>query len=212
MSRSIAVTTLTLLAIACAPGSDVDVEEVKAMVSRGEPVPATVRVENGVTVYDHAPDAFTRAPQWTLEPTPAAVIGGADGDPQYDLTRVTYVVPLSDGRVMTFARVGNKVIVFGRDGKGERVIGRTGQGPGDWMAFGDPVLLENDEVLVLDFGNRRLNWVSPDRGIVRSAPYEVSTGTHFMSNVGGLMSSGELLMHSAGTWGGHQTDECPDAF
>ena len=186
--------------------SDVDAEFVKGMLSKGEPVAATTRVENGVTVYEHAPDAFSKAPHWTLEPTPASTIGGADGDPQYDLTHARMVVQLSDGRVMTFAPVGNKVFVFGRDGKGERVVGRTGQGPGDWMNFGDPVLLENDTVLVLDFANRRLNWVTADGGIVRTAPYEISGDMRFMHGVSGFISTGELLMHSAGSWGGHQTD------
>ncbi len=107
---------------------------------------------------------------------------------------------------MTFAPVGNKVFVFGRDGKGERVIGRTGQGPGDWMNFGDPVLLEDDTVLVLDFANNRLNWVTADDGIVRTAPYEISADMRGMHNVSGFISTDELLMHSAGSWGGHQTD------
>jgi hypothetical protein len=176
------------------------------MLSQGDPVLATPRVENGVTVYGHEADALDRAPRWTLESEPVATIGGADGDPQYDLTRVSYVVPLSDGRVMTFARIGNKVFVFGRDGKGERVIGRTGQGPGDWMRFGDPVLLENDTVLALDFANNRLNWVTADGGVVRTAPYEVSGDMRRMNSIAGLLSTGELLLHGAATWGGQQTD------
>jgi 6-bladed beta-propeller len=176
------------------------------MLSKGEPVAATTRVENDVTVYEHAPDALDKAPQWTLESAPASTIGGAGGDPQYDLTRAYFVVPLSDGRVMTFAPVGNKVFVFGRDGKGERVIGKTGQGPGDWMHFGTPVLLEDDTVLVLDLANNRLNWVTADGGIVRTAPYPVTGDMRFMNHIPGFMSTGELLMHSAGSWGGHQTD------
>ena len=56
----------------------------------------------------------------------ATLSGMQPTDPQYDLTYAYFVVPLSDGRVMTFAPIGNKVFVFGRDGKGDRVIGRTG--------------------------------------------------------------------------------------
>jgi hypothetical protein len=204
MSRVIAVLILVLFAAGCEARSEV--EEVKAMISRGEPVPAIMRVENGVTIYEHAPDAFSKAPQWTLEGTPASTYGGDAGDPQYDLTYAYFAVPLSDGRLMTFAPVGNKVFVFGRDGKGERVIGRTGQGSGDWMRFGDPVLLEDDTVLVLDFANRRLNWVTADGGIVRTAPYEISADMRGIHNISGFISTGELLMHSASSWGGHQTD------
>jgi hypothetical protein len=193
-----------LLSSACAGAYDA--EAIRQSAPRGDPVLATARVENGVTVYGHAAGALDRAPPWKLESDPVVTIGGADGDPNYDLTGVSYVVPLSDGRVMTFARIGNKVFVFGRDGKGERVIGRTGQGPGDWMRFGDPVLLKNDTVLVLDFANNRLNWVTADGGIVRTAPYDVTGEMRRMNQIAGFLSTGELLLHSAGTWGGHLTD------
>jgi hypothetical protein len=180
--------------------------EIAKTVSHGDPVLATTRVENGVTVHEHAQDAFRKAPQWTVEATPTTTIGGSDGDPQFDLTYARYVIPLSDGRVMTFAQVGNKVIVFRKDGKGVRTIGRTGQGPGDWMAFGDPVLLDRDTILVLDFANNRLNWVTADGGIVRTAPYLVPRGVRRMSSISGFLPTGELVMHSAASWGGHQLD------
>lgn len=204
ISRRLEATATAILLSGC--GTDTQVEDVKQMLNKGDPVLATTRIENGVPVHEHAPDAFDKAPQWTLEDTPASTVGGAGGDPEYDLTRAYFVVPLSDGRVMTFAPVGNKVFVFGRDGKGERVIGRTGQGPGDWMAFGTPVLLEDDTVLVLDLANNRLNWVTADGGIVRTAPFDVSEEMHVMRHIPGFMSTGELLMHSAGSWGMHETD------
>lgn len=190
--------------VACSVGADVG--EITKTESTSDPVLALARVENGVTILEHAPEAFQRAPQWTIEATPATTIGGRDGDPQFDLTYAQYVVPLSDGRVMTFARVGNKVIVFDKNGKGVRTIGRTGQGPGDWMSFGDPVLLERDTILVLDFANNRLNWVTADGGIVRTAPYVVARDVRRMSSISGFLPSGELVMHSAGSWGGHQLD------
>ena len=161
------LTGMTAFAVfACGCGAELETDRAEGLIGRGDPVPATTRIDNGVTVYEYPPDAFDRAPRWTLDSEPVSTIGGADGDPKYDLTRTDWVIPLSDGRVMTFAGVGNQVFVFGRDGKGERVIGQTGQGPGDWMRFGTPVLLEDDTVLVLDFANRRLNWVTADGGIV----------------------------------------------
>jgi hypothetical protein len=176
------------------------------VMTTSQPLIPDVRSDGDVTVMEHPAGAYMQAPQFTIEATPLSVIGGAGGDPQYDLTYASYVIPLADGRVMTFARIGNKVFVFGRDGQGERTIGRTGQGPGDWMRFGDPVLLANDTVLVLDFANNRLNWVTADGGVVRTAPYVVSGDLRRMSHISGFLPSGELVMHSAGTWGGHQTD------
>jgi hypothetical protein len=198
------IVSLILATVACS--ADIDVEDVRQMISQGDPVLAATRIENDVVLYEHAAGALEKAPQWTLDSVPTARIGGAEGDAQYDLTRVSYVVPFSDGRVMTFARVGNRVLVFSRNGKGERIIGRTGQGPGDWMRFGDPVLLENDTALVLDFANNRLNWVTADGGIVRTAPFEVAGDVRRMSSISGFLPSGELVMHSAASWGGHTSD------
>jgi hypothetical protein len=75
------------------------------------------------------------------------------------------------------------------------------------MNFGDPVLLAGDTVLVLDFANNRLNWVTADGGVVRTEPYVVSGDMRGMSHISGFLPSGELVMHSAGvSWGGQQTD------
>lgn len=171
-----------------------------------EAIMPVVRAEGSVALMEHSSTAHRQAPQFTVELTPLSIVGGGSGDPQFDLTGASYVVGLSDGRVMTFGPLGNMVFVFSRDGRGERTIGRTGHGPGDWMRFGDPVLLANDTVLVLDFGNNRLNWVTADGGVERTAPYMAREHVRGMSHVSGVLPSGELVMHSAGTWGGHQTD------
>jgi hypothetical protein len=192
-----------LLAIGCTSGEG---SAAARVLTEPQPLMPVVRTDVDVTVLEHPVGAYMQAPQLTTEATPLSIIGGADGDPQFDLTLASYVIPLADGRVMTFARVGNKVFVFGRGGKGQRTIGRTGQGPGDWMNFGDPVLLAGDTVLVLDFANNRLNWVTADGGVVRTAAYTVSGNMRGMHNISGFLPTGELVMHSAGGWGGHQTD------
>ena len=204
IANPIGLVLASLLFAGCV--GEANVEDVKQMISRGEPVLATTRLENRVTIYEHSSDAFDKAPQWTLESAPSATIGGAIGDSTYELTRVSYVVPLSDGRVMTFAAAGNHVFVFDRDGKGKRVISTTGQGHEEWRRFPDPVLLENDTVLILDFTNRRLNWVTADGGIVRSAPYDLSGGLLSLHRIAGLLSTEELLMHSAGSWSARERD------
>jgi hypothetical protein len=155
---------------------------------------------------EHGADALERAPQLVVDSAPLMVAGGSGGDPTYDLTSLSYVVPLSDGRLFTFSSIGNRVYLFGRDGRGDRVFGQTGQGPGDWMNFGDPLRLPGDTVLVLDFANQRLNWLTADGGVVRTAPLTISGMARRMGSVAGLLPSGEALIHSAGSWGGNETD------
>lgn len=177
-----------------------------SVAGESEPIAPTVRTEGGITIMEHSADAFERAPQLEVEPIPLMVAGGAGGDPTYDLTRVSYAVPLSDGRLFTFSRVGNAVYLFDRQGKGERVFGQTGKGPGDWMRFVDPQVLAGDTLLVVDLGNQRLNWLTADGGVVRTARLEVSGEMWRVNSLVGRLPTGEMIMHSAGTWGGHETD------
>jgi hypothetical protein len=203
-SRTLAIITLTFAQVGCDTQGELD-ELVRAIAQR-DPILAAAPAQGGPWIYNYAADAFAKAPQLMLESVPISTYGGAAGDPRFDLTRVDYVVPLSDGRLMSFARVGNHVFVFGRDGKGQRVIGRTGQGPGDWMRFGNPVPVGGDSVLVVDFANNRLNWVTADGGVVRTAPFEVGGDTRRMNSIAGFVGSRELVMHTAGFWGGHDRD------
>ncbi|HEX9563432.1 MAG TPA: hypothetical protein VF981_05660 [Gemmatimonadaceae bacterium] len=171
-----------------------------------EPILPTVTQDSGVLVMEHGPDALDRAPRLVVDSAPVMTVGGAEGDPQYDLTRVSFAVPLTDGRFMAFSRIGNLVMLFGRDGRGERIFGRTGKGPGDWMSFGDPRRLAGDTLLIIDFGNQRLNWLTADQGVVRTAPLTLSGAMNRLGSVAGFLPGGEAIMHSAGSWGGHQTD------
>src|SRR3990172_3904670 len=161
------------------------------------PVLARQRVEGGVTILEHDRDAFTRATRLSLDASVVTVVGGAGGDPAYDLTGAHQVVLLSDGRLATFATVGNKFLIFGADGRGQRTLGRTGQGPGEFMAVGNMIGLTGDTLFLPDPGNNRLNWVRGDRGVVASRPRDGGSRSHF-ERAAGALPGGRLVMHSSG--------------
>lgn len=161
------------------------------------PVAPSTRVENRVTVHAHDAGAFARAPQWTLDPKPLLVAGGANGDPEFDLTYAYTAELLSDGRMATFASIGAKLLVFTSDGRSARTIGRMGKGPGEFMAPSGVARLGADTLLILDGANNRLNWILADKGVVR----EQSRGTQERSPVEravGALSGGRVVLSAGG--------------
>ena len=165
---------------------------------RSTPVAPMRRAVNGVTVLEHEARAFDLAPRVTLDPRPIAVLGGAAGDPDYDLTYAHYVELLPDGRVMALAPVGNKLFVFRADGRPERSLGRMGRGPGEIMSPDGLLRLGGDTVLIPDPANARLNWVLPDRGFVASAAIRDVQAINRSAQPAGRLPSGRIVIHSRG--------------
>lgn len=81
------------------------------IVARAQVIPTT-RTIDGVVVRNHRSDALEKAPRWSLSPRPMTVIGGASGDPKFDLTYAGDFALLSDGRMVTLAPIGNRLFVF----------------------------------------------------------------------------------------------------
>ena len=164
-------------------------------VSGAAPIPATVRVVDGITVLEHGADALDRAPRLRIDSAPLASMGGTDAE--FDLTHVRSVILLPDGRVATFASLGNRLLIFRPDGRGERVIGRTGGAPGEFMSPMGMIRWRADTLFLVDPGNRRLNWVHPDDGVVLLRPFEAGVFRPF-STPSGVLADGRVVVHSAG--------------
>lgn len=167
----------------------------------GAPLAPTVRVENGVTILEHPPDAFERATRVTVDPEPLATMGGAAADPAYDLTFADNVLLLEDGRVLALARVGNRIMLFDTDGRGTWLYNREGRGPGDLMAPGGLASGSGDTVFIPDASNQRINRLIPGTGIVSQSPLQQDRwrSAYWMA---GVLPSGMAVMHRAGVFGG----------
>lgn len=158
----------------------------------------TSRMQDGVRILEHAADALDRAPRLTLDSIPVAVLGGARADPAFDLTYAAYAALLSDGRVVTLAPVGNRLLAFGADGRGQRALAQRGNGPGDIMAPSYLALIRGDSLVVPDRANQRINWVLADRGIVQQRPLPGSFRALPVPKVAGMLGDGRFVMHSSG--------------
>lgn len=167
----------------------------KQMTLAITPVLPTVRIESGVKVLQHDRTAFTRATQLELVGAPVTVIGGANGDPDHDVTNVQDVALLSDGRIATLA--GDKYYLFGSDGAFKRTLSARGRGPGEIIGASGNVRLGGDTLLIFDNANRRFSWFTPDKGYVRGTNF-VTGGTWKPVVRAGVLPGRDIVTTSVG--------------
>jgi hypothetical protein len=153
-------------------------------------------VIDGVVVLQHRGDAFNRAPTWTLAPAPVGTAGG-DGAPEFDLTYASDIELLSDGRIVSLARIGSRLLLFAPDGRGERAIVRRGNGPGELFAPTGMSRANGDTLIVPDRANNRINWIVPDDGVVASRPMP-TVPSAYVGRPAGALRNGALVTTTAG--------------
>jgi hypothetical protein len=151
---------------------------------------------SGVTQLAHRSDAFTRAPQMTLERSPLTVFGGAKA-PDFDLTYAYDVALLADGRLVTLSRVGSRLFMFSPSGNGERPLGRTGKGPGELTRPTGLASARGDTIVAPDGANLQLNWITAKQGFVRSKPLPRFPGSSH-ARPAGMLRGGELVFSNSG--------------
>jgi hypothetical protein len=76
----------------------------------------------------------------------------------------------SMGNVYVSDMRDKNIKVFDKTGKNLRIIGKKGQGPGEIQSLGGTALVGDDEIMVLDPGNRRLSYFSTSGNWNRSIP------------------------------------------
>ena len=121
---------------------------------------------NGVLVMRHAADAFDRAPQWSLDTVPLVII---DGGEAFDLSDTRDVVMLSDGRAVALRAFNEAgLMLFDTTGAPLRLLAGHGEGPGELGGPVSLVVLPGDTLVVADMAAQRINWFTPDSGLVQS--------------------------------------------
>ncbi|WP_420129368.1 hypothetical protein [Longimicrobium sp.] len=116
-----------------------------------------------------AEDSASPAPRWTLSERPVVEIGVADGDPHYQLYRVSAATRLSDGRIVVLNEGNASLAAYDSRGRFLFTAGRKGQGPGE---FESPTWLgrvEGDTLAVWDQRLKRLSFFSGEGTYRRAA-------------------------------------------
>lgn len=126
-----------------------------------------VRDSAGVRIVTHPPGPFAD----TVADEPVLTIG-REGEPDYELFRVTAVVPLASGRVVVANAGTRELRVF--DGRGEhlRTVGGGGEGPNEFGFLSTVWRRPGDTLVAMDPNRRRLVVFDSAGAFVRGEPYD----------------------------------------
>lgn len=199
MMRGLGLALLTLSSaalISCGADGPRGLAPPRTLSEGVAPTPSSM---DGVETWRYPDDALELAPRFTLDPTPTLVIGGAAGDPAYDLTYLHTATLLDDGRVATLSAIGARLFLFAADGRAERSFGRQGKGPGEFMRPSGLLRAGGDSLLVVDDANLQLTWLRPDHGVVAQRPLAPIDGYRLHRAVG-VLSHGLVVLSGAGVF------------
>ncbi len=160
---------------------------------------AIVRDSAGLRIVENPAVPWEDLLRWQVDSAPWLSIGVVEGDPAYQLFRVTGAVRLSDGR-MAVANAGTQEIrVY--DPRGVHVIslGGEGEGPGEFKGLRRMLRLQADSLLAHDWRQSRMTLFAPDGRLVRTwrvgelAPFQIPPPI-------GRLAGGDFVAHIE-SWG-----------
>lgn len=118
---------------------------------------AEIQDSAGVRVVVNPPPSPDTDPTWTVVGEPEVEIGVLDGDPEYQLFRVSGAVVMSDGRIVVANRGAHDLRMFDAGGGHLWTSGREGDGPGEFRSVELMDRFGPDSLLVYDFRQRRFS-------------------------------------------------------
>ena len=102
-------------------------------------------------------DARSADPEvWTLAATPAVSIGVLEGDPEYELFRVSGAFRLASGETVVANAGTAELRYYDVNGRFVHSVGRFGQGPGEFSTLTSASAIRGDSVVAWDQRERRL--------------------------------------------------------
>lgn len=145
-----------VLAVACATDAD-----------PGDPAFA-LRDSAGVVIAENAdPDP----PSWSLDQAPVVDLAG-DEEGHEPFFRLRSVTALADGG-MAVVNADTEIRFYDPDGGLAAVVGREGEGPGEFRFLTWLEPLPGDTLAAFDHSLRRVSFLDPGRGFVRSVRIEL---------------------------------------
>lgn len=90
--------------------------------------------------------------------------------------RIAGIAWSPEGRLFVLDATESTVHVIAPDGKLERSFGKRGAGPGELSAYATDLLVSRGEIVVVDYGNRRMNLFNTNGVFARSRPLDITKG------------------------------------
>jgi hypothetical protein len=90
--------------------------------------------------------------------------------------RIASIAWSAEGRLFVLDATESTVRVIAPDGQVERSFGKRGAGPGELSAYATDILVSRGDIVVVDYGNRRMNLFNANGVFARSRPLDITKG------------------------------------
>ena len=171
-----------------------------ACASESEPPSTTVRDSVGITIVENSRVPQTDAGGWRVDPEPILTIGTVSGDPNYQMFTVNGALRLPDGRIVVANDGSQDLRIYDADGVYQSSIGGHGSGPGEFNSIWYLGRYGGDTLIVLDGYLRRISYLHPDDGFIRSTPTDQELGLILIAQ--GNLADGRIVSGGGPIWGG----------
>jgi hypothetical protein len=168
-----------------------------------------VRDSAGVRIAESGAPVWTSRDAWQVEASPAADIGATQGDSTAELSDVTGIERLSDGRIVIGNGDTHDLRFYDSTGHFLRRVGGAGAGPGEFRSLGRLFLLPGDTIVVSDVQLRRLTVFDSAGRLVRTSqlaagtqgnPMVLLTDRTFLARPGFLIQHGQSGVRRDSAW------------
>jgi hypothetical protein len=154
---------------------------------------SVVRDSAGIRIVENFEPAWQEGDSWRLGEEPVVDIGGLEGDPNYELYRVSAAVRLADGRIVVANSGTQELRFFDKDGRFLSLSGRQGGGPGEFQFLAWVQRYRGDSLIAFDQQSRRASTFDTDGMFGRSMLIEAPPGTS-IGHVVSAFADGTLLV------------------
>ena len=128
----------------------------------------TTRDSAGVRITSVSESALGALPEWKVT-APTLVIGDVNGREEYEFSRASRPLRLSDGSIVV-VNERTTLRVYSAAGAFLRNLSRTGSGPGEYRGIEGVARTAGDTLRIWDPSLRRLDVRGPSGAVVRSEP------------------------------------------
>jgi hypothetical protein len=152
-----------------------------------------VRDSAGIRIVENSAPRWPEGAGWRLSEVPVLDIGVLDGDPYYQLYRVSDAEKLSDGRIVV-ANSGTGELRF-YDGAGVFLSssGRKGGGPGEFEGLSS-LWAQADSLLTFDYRHDRVSIFDMTGAFVRSFGLHALMGAGLFPDAEAPLTDGSFLI------------------
>ncbi len=128
----------------------------------------TARDSAGIRIVENAAPAWDGGHAWHLSEQPLVDVGGLEGDPDYELYRVSSAVRLQDGRIVIGNSGTNEIRFYDESGVHLLDAGGEGEGPGEFRSIGWVSQYRGDSLAAYDMRQMRISVFDSAGRFVRS--------------------------------------------